>query len=228
MQENQQYEHHLQNELKAVNNIFQNHYEQYVAYKESASLIERKVHDLKHQIETIRSEENIEKKEAYLEEMTKAINTFSSDIHTGNGILDTILSRKNSYCLEQDIRFTCIVEGKLLSFLDTMDICSLFGNALDNAIEAVLRNAELEQRLVNLRVSKRGDFVIILVENYVPDLDELSEGLPETTKTNKDYHGYGLKSIDYIAGKYEGNMNVSVKNNWFLLKVLLPLPATLN
>ncbi|KRN86948.1 hypothetical protein IV75_GL001005 [Carnobacterium maltaromaticum] len=94
MQENQQYEHHLQNELKAVNNIFQNHYEQYVAYKESASLIERKVHDLKHQIETIRSEENIEKKEAYLEEMTKAINTFSSDIHTGNGILDTILSRK--------------------------------------------------------------------------------------------------------------------------------------
>ncbi|WP_413509257.1 ATP-binding protein [Carnobacterium maltaromaticum] len=228
MQENQQYEHHLQNELKAVNNIFQNHYEQYVAYKESASLIERKVHDLKHQIETIRSEENIEKKEAYLEEMTKAINTFSSDIHTGNGILDTILSRKNSYCLEQDIRFTCIVEGKLLSFLDTMDICSLFGNALDNAIEAVLRNAELEQRLVNLRVSKRGDFVIILVENYVPDLDELSEGLPETTKKNKDYHGYGLKSIDYIAGKYEGNMNVSVKNNWFLLKVLLPLPATLN
>ncbi|MGO2962512.1 MAG: ATP-binding protein [Carnobacterium maltaromaticum] len=228
MQENQQYEHHLQNELKAVNNIFQNHYEQYVAYKESASLIERKVHDLKHQIETIRSEENIEKKEAYLEEMTKAINTFSSDIHTGNGILDTILSRKNSYCLEQDIRFTCIVEGKLLSFLDTMDICSLFGNALDNAIEAVLRNAELEQRLVNLRVSKRGDFVIILVENYVPDLDELSEGLPETTKTNKDYHGYGLKSIDYIAGKYEGNMNISVKNNWFLLKVLLPLPATLN
>ncbi|WP_233638279.1 ATP-binding protein [Carnobacterium maltaromaticum] len=104
----------------------------------------------------------------------------------------------------------------------------MFGNALDNAIEAVLRNAELEQRLVNLRVSKRGDFVIILVENYVPDLDELSEGLPETTKTNKDYHGYGLKSIDYIAGKYEGNMNVSVKNNWFLLKVLLPLPATLN
>lgn len=223
MQEKQVYEHHLQNELKAVNNIFQNHYEQYVAYKESAGLIEQKFHDLKHQIEIIRTEKNSEKKEAYLDEMTQAINTFSSDIHTGNGILDTILSRKNIYCLEKEIRFTCIVDGQLLNFMDTMDICSLFGNALDNATEAVLRLPDKEQRLVNLRVFKRGHLAMILVENYATDQIDLLDGLPQTTKSNKDYHGYGLKSISYIAEKYEGNMSVSMENNWFSLKVLFPL-----
>lgn len=223
MQEKQLYEHHLQNELKAVNNIFQNHYEQYVAYKESAGLIEQKFHDLKHQIEIIRMEENFEKKEAYLDEMTQVLNTFSSDIHTGNGILDTILSRKNIYCIEHNIRFTCIVDGQLLNFMDTMDICSLFGNALDNATEAVLRLPDSEQRLVNLRVFHRGNFAMILVENYAADQVELSAGLPQTTKSNKDYHGYGLKSISYIAEKYEGNMSVTAENNWFSLKVLFPI-----
>ena len=85
----------------------------------------------------IRQETDREKRESYLEEMETMVKTFQTDIVTGNKILDTILTQKNSECIQKNINFTCMVDGKYLSMLDTLDICSIFGNALDNAIGCV-------------------------------------------------------------------------------------------
>lgn len=225
LQDKQKHELRLLTEINAINNMFQTQYEQYIAYRESSEQINQKFHDLKYQIDIIRAEKELPKKEAYLSEMSQVLNAYSVSINTGNGIIDTILTRKNAYCVDHEITFTCIVDGKLLDHLDIMDTVALFGNALDNAIEAVEKNKKKEERLINLRVFRKEQFIMFLIENYCNEVIDLSTGLPETTKSNKDNHGFGIKSIQFITDKYNGNMNLTYKDKWFSLKILFPFNA---
>ncbi len=223
IQQNQRYEAHLRKEIQSVQNIFELQYEQYRAYKENSDYIKRKCHDLKHQIDVIRMEQDGEKRESYLQEMERMVKNFNADIVTGNGVLDTILTRKNAYCVQNNINFTCLVDGKLLSFLETLDICSIFGNALDNAIESVKKNPGPDKRLIRLKAFNQNSFLIISLENYCEEKIDLREGLPETTKEDKRNHGYGLKSIKYTVEKYGGTMTLHAEDNWFIMRILIPL-----
>lgn len=110
--------------------------------------------------------------------------------------------------------------------MDVMDISALFGNAIDNAIEAVEKIDNTEQRLITLKVTSHQQFLIIRLDNYDTSSLDLSTGeLPETSKTNKDYHGFGLKSMEYVSNKYGGSLTLSKEDNWVQLKIILPLQA---
>lgn len=212
-----------QQELNNINRLFNSQYQQYKAYAESTEYINRKAHDLKHQINIIISEPNVMKRENYLSNMRESINNLDIKIETGHGVLDTILTQKNQYCLENNINFISMVNGKLLANMDVMDLSSLIGNALDNAIEYVEKLQDEEKRLITLKLTNKGKIVILKVDNYfVEEIDNLDE-LPRTSKEDKENHGYGLKSIQYIAEKYEGNMSVNIKDSWFTLSIVLPI-----
>lgn len=107
--------------------------------------------------------------------------------------------------------------------MDVMDICTLFGNALDNAIECELSIPDKEKRLIHLEVYTKKDFLVIRCENYCPAPPIFQDGLPMTTKADREYHGYGLKSMRYTAQKYGGTMTVQAKDEWFQLTLLFPL-----
>lgn len=222
-QESQQYDRYLREELTSIHSMFQLQYKQYQAYRENSDLISRKVHDFKHQLYLIRQEADKKKQNQYLDEMTIAMQDFEAKIETGNPVLDTMLTQKNQYCLQNGINFTCIVQGELLHFMDVMDISALFGNAMDNAIEAVQKIDNPEQRLITLKVSSHSQFVVIRLDNYdKSNLDLSKDTFPETSKKDKDYHGIGLKSMEYIAHKYGGNLTLTKEDNWVRLKILLP------
>ncbi len=219
----QKYDRHLKEEIDKINNVFgSRQYEKYMVYKENSELIQQKLHDLKHQVYIIKQEENSNARNTQIDSVIEEISNMSGNIDTGNLVLDTILTNKNIYCIEQKIIFSCIADGKLLNFMEVSDICSIFGNALDNAIEYVINEKGLEKRLINLRVMEKQQFVIIKVDNYCEKKPEFVEGLPVTTKQDKRNHGYGLKSIKYTAEKYNGSMTVSYEDNWFTIKILLP------
>lgn len=222
-QESQQYDRYLREELSSINRMFELQYKQYQAYRENSELISRKVHDLKHQLYIIRQEADKKRQNQYLDEMTLAIQNFETKVETGNPILDTILTQKNQYCLQNHINFTCIVQGEPLNFMETMDISALFGNAMDNAIEAVEKISQVEKRLITLKVSNRNNFIVIRLDNYdLSDMELSNNQLPQTSKRDKDYHGIGLKSMDYIAQKYGGTLTLTKEDNWVRLKILLP------
>ena len=225
IQQNLRHEAFLKKELTSIHNIFELQYEQYRTYKENSEFINRKCHDLKHQIDVIRSEQDTGKRESYLQEMEKMIRSFKTDIVTGNGVLDTILTRKNQYCAAHNINFTCLADGKLLNFLETLDICSIFGNALDNAIEYVEKNPDPDKRMIKLKIFSQNSFLMICLENYCEEEINLQQGFPDTTKEDKKNHGYGLKSIRYTIEKYRGTMTLHTENNWFVMRILIPLAA---
>ena len=189
----------VRKELEAVQNVLQNQYVQYKQSRESIELINYKYHDLKHQIAVLRSEEDPKKREEFLNRMEEEIRQYEAQNKTGNKVLDTVLTTKSLYCAKHGITFTCVADGTLLDFMDVMDICSIFGNALDNAIECELKIPEKEKRLIHVTVSKQKQFLILRFENYCEETLQYQEGTPVTTKKEKEFHGYGLKSIQYTV-----------------------------
>lgn len=210
-------------EMDMINMILQKQYLQYRVSQENKDLINRKYHDLKHQIQVIRSEVDTDKRIAYLDEIEQGIKRYEMENKTGNSVLDTILSSKSEICLKQGISMTVVADGKLLNHIHVMDLCTIIGNALDNAIEYELQVENPDERLIRVNVYEKNSFVCIVIENYYIGNLVFQEGLPITTKGNTQYHGYGLKSIRYSVEKYDGYINVGVKDNWFRLEMLLPL-----
>ena len=100
----------------------------------------------------------------------------------------------------------------------------MFGNAIDNAIEATLPIKNKEKRTISLNVRKIKNFVTINIENYFEGNIVFDEkNLPITTKSDKNFHGFGLKSIRYIVEKYKGNIEINTTKETFRLSILLPL-----
>ena len=213
----------VRKELEAVQNVLQNQYVQYKQSRESIELINYKYHDLKHQIAFLRSEEDPAKREKFLNRMEDEIRQYEAQNKTGNQVLDTVLTTKSLYCAKHGITFTCVADGTLLDFMDVMDICSIFGNALDNAIECELKIPDKEKRLVHVTVSKQKQFLILRFENYYEEALQYQEGKLVTTKKDKENHGYGLKSIRYTVNKYDGAVSIDTQENWFELKILIPM-----
>lgn len=212
----------MQKEMEAVNAILRRQYEQYNLSKENIEIINRKYHDLKHQIAVVRAERNSDKREQYLQEMENDIKMYEAQNKTGNKVLDTILTGKHLYCVQHEINFTCVANGMLLDFMNLMDICTIFGNALDNAIECVEKIGDKSKRLIRTAVYSQSKFLIIRFENYTELELTTKDSLPITTKKDRQYHGYGLKSIRSTVEKYGGSMTVNVKDNWFILRLLIP------
>lgn len=214
----------LAQEVDAIQNMLVLQLEQYKQSRESIELINRKYHDLKHQIAVIRMEPDSHRKEEYLKELESGMQRYSAKQKTGNAVLDIILTAKQMYCQEHDITMTVVADGAQLNFMSTMDICSIFGNALDNAIESVSKLREVEKRLIRVAVYGKNGCVMVRVENYYESVLEKQNGEYVTTKKKEaGYHGYGIKSIRYIAEKYGGSVSIVSEENWFYLRVLIPI-----
>ena len=209
-------------EIMVMEMLMENQFQQYQAARDSVEILNRKYHDFKHQIEVLRTTETTSERNAYLDELESGIASYEAQNHTGNKVLDTILTSKELICTRKKIKLTKVVNGTLLSFMDTMDICSIFGNALENAIEYEEQLPE-EKRLIHLSVSEQKGFVLIQVENYFEGTLTMNGDFPATSKGDKAYHGFGVKSISRTAEKYGGTMTCKVREQWFEVRVLIPM-----
>jgi sensor histidine kinase regulating citrate/malate metabolism len=104
-----------------------------------------------------------------------------------------------------------------------MDISALFGNALDNAIESVLKIEDPDKRLIHVSVVRQKNFLRIRIENCYEGELRFENGMPITSKKEQGIHGYGTKSIRRITERYNGSMTIATKGNWFELRILIPL-----
>ena len=213
----------LKDELQTMQQLWNQDREQYAALKENIDLINMKCHDMRHQIREIGKNKSLNSET--IAEIEKLISLYDTMVKTGNDVLDTILTEKSLLCYRKGIVLTCVADGGLLDFMSPPDLYSLFGNALDNAIEAVTKIDDREKRIIGLRIHAVGHLVTINLKNSFYGKIEYDEnGFPKTTKEDKNYHGYGIKSIRYMVEKYEGSVAVLVEDGNFNLNILLPIP----
>ncbi|MEC9484856.1 MAG: GHKL domain-containing protein [Candidatus Izemoplasma sp.] len=214
---------HSRLELAAVESVLEKQYEQYKINQELNEMINRRYHDFKHQINLIRNEHDEDKKNEYLNSLENDIKGYELQFNTGNDVLDTVLASKSQVILKNKINFTCVAEGESLSFLPVMDLVSLFGNALDNAIESVAQISEEEKRVIKLTIITKNQFVITKLENYYETPIIKGNNAFLTTKKDKKRHGYGLKSIKALVEKHSGELSIDTTNNWFKLVIMFPV-----
>ena len=206
-----------------MDSVLHRQYEQYKRSKEGIKLINRRYHELKIQIADIRAERDRAKQDAALAQMEHGILQYEAENKTGNPVLDTLLTAKSMDCQEKKIRMTSVADGRSLSFLTTREICTIVGTALDNAIESCSAEPDLEKRLIRTAVYVQNGFVMFRFENYCAQPVELgADGLP----VKSTHGGYDLKSLRAVAQQHGGSMTLHWENQWFTLRVLLPLPKT--
>lgn len=208
----------MHREVDMMGEILHREKEQYDLVKENIELINIKCHDIKHQIRELWPTAS----DAPIRQLEDSVKIYDSVQHTGNDVLDVILTEKSLYCEKNHIRLECVVKGEMLSFMSNMDLYSLFGNAISNAIESVRKIKSEEKRFISLNVYPSGKFLSMHIENYYEGEILFENGFPVTSK-DKLYHGLGVKSMDYIAKKYNGYMSISAKNGKFRLDFLFPL-----
>ena len=213
----------MKSELSAINNTLNQQYKQYLDFMEISEYIGEQCHDLKHHIQEIRTSYSEEEREEYLQEMEHAVKLYQAWNVTGNSVLDSIMTQKRIYCAKHNIEFTCTVDGKVLNRFSARDICTIFGNLLDNAIEAVSMYEEPEKRVIHGEVCRKQSFLVIRFDNYFSGENNFDNQIPETTKPDKTRHGYGIKSVRYTIEKYGGSMVLKTENSWFIVKIMIPL-----
>lgn len=135
--------------------------------------------------------------------------------YCGNSVVNAILTIKSQSAREKDIAMEseCSIPEEI--GIEMIDLCSLFTNLIDNAIEACEKVAEKEKRSLSVRAGLRGGYLTVKVENTYAQAPVKEKGRILTSKQDKDNHGYGLKLVEDIAKKYNGNVEITTKEEVF-------------
>ncbi len=207
----------LERETTVLEHVLNMQNDQLASSKKNIDIMNVKYHDLKYLIASL--DDKISNEE--LESLNNVISAYALYLKTGNEALDVILAEKRLQCEELNIKVNCIADGDKLNYIPAAEVYSLFGNAIDNAINAVQSVKQEERRVINISVKESMNMVSIVFENdFVGEL-KFEDELPVTTRENKMFHGFGMKSIKMIVDKYNGYMSVKVDNNRFVLSILL-------
>ncbi len=174
---------------------------QYEISKQNMELLNIKCHDLKHQLGMISGEEK--------EEIKRIIDIYDNPVQTGFDVLDIALNENLKTLHDKGIKINFTGDGKLLSFMRGSDIYSLFGNSIDNSIEALDKVDDENKKMINITLEEKGDLLVVGVSNYFSgELVKEHDKIVTSKKTEQGYHGFGLKSMEYICKKYQGFLRV--------------------
>lgn len=191
--------------------------EQYEKEEQDIKAINSRLHDLKHYVAALGTNNTIDDdKKMIFDTIVK----YDAKVKTGNDTLDVLLTSKNLLCNEKGIRFNCMIDGKQLDFIPKYELYTIFGNAIDNAIDSV-ENLDAEKKLISISQKETEQNYSIIMENYYSGTIEFHNGLPQTKKDTV-YHGFGLKSIKMIVEKYGGKINVETYEDVFSLVIEFP------
>ncbi len=214
----------MKNELSILDNNLREQYNKYRNYQDSINLINMKYHDLRHQMENLKEQVDTNDKEQKLlfNNIESELREYRPYFQTGNDVLNALLDSRRSLWINNKITITAVADGKILEFMNVADICSVIGNALDNALESVCMIDEIDKRLIHIEICGQKNFIMIVVENTCEQVVEFENGLPKTRHADKKNHGYGTQSIIQVVQKYDGSVVFDQNEDWFSMKILFP------
>lgn len=212
-------ENKLEKEVEYLEHTIKQSKQQYEISKDTIEMINVKCHDIKYHIRSLASSGAVSEDD--LKQLESSVTIYDSKFETGNQMLNVLLWEKSSYCEQNSITFSCLIDGENFDFMEPGDLYCLFGNLIDNALEAVTKIKDEKKRIIHLSAKRRGNMVLIEEENYFAGELEFQDGLPVTTKDDKKYHGFGTRSLKIIARKYGGELTASSSENIFRLSIIL-------
>ncbi len=178
-------------------------------------------HDMKNHLLVLEKSQGQEDAKQMAKELRAQIAGYEDYARTGNEFLDIILKDKAEKAREQHVDFSAMVDFHGIGFIEPLDLSTIFGNGLDNAMEADGKLPE-GQRAILLKAGRVQDFISIRIEN--PCVPEEGTGNRRTSKADRFLHGFGILNMKKAAEKYGGQLVVKQEKEKFVLKILIPIP----
>lgn len=144
---------------------------------------------------------------------------------TGNSIVDAILTEKQK---QADLHHAKILFSGSVppNSIAPTDLCVLFGNTLDNAIEACERIHSNSEKTIVISCLCNSGFMFLSISNPVKEDVEIYGSTIATSKKDKTMHGYGLYSLNKTVQHLDGTLNLSCKNKIFKVEIDLYLKGS--
>ncbi|MBD5492666.1 MAG: GHKL domain-containing protein [Lachnospiraceae bacterium] len=183
---------------------------------------ERLRHDMKNHIialSALSRNKEWEKIDDYLKSMERIALDAVGDM-TGNKAVDALLYQKRKRAEEENIQWECDVQIPKGNDINEFDLCVLFGNLLDNALEACGRMQRNECRFINIQAKTVKKCFLLEVKNSMDRTEKYIAGF--TNKGDSQEHGIGLLNVGDVVKKYNGVVNTEAENGIFVMSILLP------
>lgn len=157
---------------------------------------------------------------AYSAELSAAFSEAAGELRTGNPVTDVILQEQKNEAQNRNLEFHSAFQYPSGTTVNAFDVSIILNNALQNAVEYAVQ-------YVVIRAYRKNNAYIIEVKNdFAASLKwDTESGLPATSKQREDGHGYGLSNIRRVAGKYAGDLDITINQDEFCLTVLLMLES---
>lgn len=189
--------------------------------------LKRLYHDMKNHLLAIQSMAG-DKKELndYLGELLPQLDDYGNRLNTGSAIIDALLGDKRERAMGFGVRLHVQLDLTPLSFMNNAELVSIFGNAVDNAVEAARECPDSDERCVYIKSRRVRDMFFLSFENHYAGERSRQAGRFMTGKADREFHGIGLGSIEKAVRKYSGEVHAEHDNEkrLFTLNIMLPLP----
>ncbi len=188
---------------------------------EEEERVRRAYHDMKNHLLILQAQaEDSQEIRRSIESLQEEIEGYEAYCHTGNDFLDVVIRDKIRAARSRNIDFQEMIRFGDGGFMEPLDISTIFGNALDNAIEASEKMAE-NMRLITVKAARIHDMMVIAVENNMQPDTPVYE---RTSKKDTLMHGFGIANIQSAAERYGGQCTTKAGDGKFVLKVVIPIP----
>lgn len=216
------------NSLKLENEIMkekiESQYRHYLEIQKSQMKVRKLYHDLNNHLLCIENMEyNTRNSNEYIENLKAELKGSYCIKSSGNMILDIIIKEKMNICNDNNINFFYDINFSKCNFIEMIDVCSIFSNLLDNAIEASNKIDNVEKRNIRIIGNIVNSFFVIKCENYKLNKITKKKNKIVSDKKDKFLHGIGIESIKNSVQKYNGNLVIDTLDNNFVVHIYIPL-----
>lgn len=207
--------------LSFMETVAEREADNYRSLKISYQEMKKLKHDFKNELDTLNqliSEQKYEIAEAHLSELLSFVDKSAAVCYTGNEAVDSLINIKMKTAKQYNIKVIIKIKIQTSLNANSMELCRIFGNALDNAIEACCKINNDIQKFICISIKEIDENMLVEISNTAAEVDITNL---ISTKPEKGLHGYGIHSIQSSADRIGGTLHFKYDNGVFVMRLLI-------
>lgn len=169
-------------------------------------------------LNNLRREGEDEEFENYFQDIIGKVDDLGNSINVGNDIVNAVLNKAYAEAESKGIKINVTGHFPPQCNISAYNLCTIFFNLMNNAIEAADK-AEKKEIWVICQYTR--EVIIIEIGNYYCESNKLDKNRLQTTKREKEYHGWGMKNVKDSVADCKGLMDIEIKDDKFIVSVTL-------
>lgn len=213
-----------QQELQLAQRQLEQQYKSFQQQRTKDEQLKSLSHDMQNHLRVLHGMTGEPSAKEYIDDLTRKAEPLTDQVITGSPTVDLILQQKQEECRGYGLQLEAAVRCPVPEPISALELCVLFANCIDNAIEAA-RNPAITDRVIRVTGGINHGCFVVHFENACLGQPQMKDGLPQTTK-KEGVHGYGLKNVRSVLEKHDGSLSIRPEEGRFVLTWMLPVEGS--